>query len=228
MSHFDDSIRILALDVIISSHSSREDFSLQDLDLVKNSIYLNMVLQNSADRQQMITIMKKLILRLKAAMTTSTRSKQNEEIELKYSKFVQNLFEYFFESIFENASFSRRSLALECIHDFCAHLNPVIKNLKNMEKAEKLLNVFHDSFEHNKKLALEIIKTFIQDDVLMLKNEEFIKEFLENTLELTRSYKPPDSISAGYHIKSYQSAVSSNAGKVLCEVKVGLLEQTNR
>ena len=199
LTHFEDSLRILGLDVLISSHSTREDFSVSELDLIRKTVDLSMVLQNSADKQQMITVMKKLILRIKAAMFASSRLQKMDRSEenRKYVEFVQTIFEFFFDCLFENASFSRRSIALECIHDIVMHLDDIITVLKNVEKAEKIVTFFHDSYEHNKNLALEILKTF-PDDFTRLKNHDCVQDLLEETLELTRSYKPPDSITAGY------------------------------
>ena len=84
--------------------------------------------------------------------------------------------------------------------DITLHMNDHVRDLKTQETAEKLIQCFHDSFENNKNIALEILKTF-PDDVTRLKNADYVKGFLEMTLELTRSHKPPDSISAGCHVK---------------------------
>ena len=79
-------------------------------------------------------------------------------------------------------------------------MNDHVRDLKTQETAEKLIQCFHDSFENNKNIALEILKTF-PDDVTRLKDADYVKGFLEMTLQLTRSHKPPDSISAGCHVK---------------------------
>merc|ERR1712176_504760 len=174
-----------------------------------------MVLQNSADRQTMITVMKKMILRIKAAMVTSSRhpnqsSKVQESIKIqnegvdnmraKYVTFIKDLFVFFSNCFFDGASFSKRSIALECLQDLIMHMNEHVKELKGEKTAEKLIQCFHDSFENNKNIALEILKTF-PDEVTQLKDRTYVKDFLETTLQLTRSHKPPDSITAGYHVK---------------------------
>lgn len=118
LNHFEDSTRILALDLIVSSHSSREDFDSTELELIMNSgLPLNMVLQQSQDRQNMITVLKKMILRLKSAMTSSSRHKDAAAMENFYEEFVRSLFTHFGDSIFDGASFSRRSIALECLNE---------------------------------------------------------------------------------------------------------------
>ena len=118
----------------------------------------------------------------------------------EYVKFLRDLFIYFSSCFFEDASFSKRSIALECLQDLILHMNEYVKDLKTRETAQKLIQCFHDSFENNKNIALEILKTF-PEEVTQLKNPDYLKEFLETTLQLTRSHKPPDSISAGYHVK---------------------------
>ena len=61
---------------IVIFYSAREDFRSEELDIILKTMRLNMVMQNSADRQQMITVLKKMILRIKAAMVTLRPLKQ--------------------------------------------------------------------------------------------------------------------------------------------------------
>ena len=61
---------------IVTFYSAREDFRSEELDIILKTMRLNMVMQNSADRQQMITVLKKMILRIKAAMVTLRPLKQ--------------------------------------------------------------------------------------------------------------------------------------------------------
>ena len=102
--------------------------------------------------------------------------------------------------MYTGVSFSKRSIALECLQDLILHMNEHIEDLKTRETAEKLIQCFHDSYEYNKNIALDILKTF-SDEVTQLKDQEYLEKFLEISLDLTRSHKPPDSISAGYHVK---------------------------
>ena len=80
------------------------------------------------------------------------------------------------------------------------HFDDIINAQRTEENAKILVNCFHDSFERNKAVALEILK-FFPCQATKLNNEETVQKTLEFTLELTRSVKPPDSISAGYFIK---------------------------
>ena len=43
---------------IVIFYSAREDFRSEELDIILKTMRLNMVMQNSADRQQMITVLK--------------------------------------------------------------------------------------------------------------------------------------------------------------------------
>ena len=151
-----------------------------------------MVLQNSSDRQLMVTIFKKMTLRIKAAI--------HNGICQKYETFIQNLFGFFMQCFYADASFSRRSIALECLQDCILHFDEFINNQKTAENAQILQNCFHDSFEHNKFLALQILKTF-PIEATKLNEDSVFRNLLEFTINLTRSVKPPDSISAGYFIK---------------------------
>ena len=66
--HFEDSIRLQALDLIITSHSSKEDFLPQDLELICETLKLSMVIQSPADRQEVVVLMKKLHWRISNAL----------------------------------------------------------------------------------------------------------------------------------------------------------------
>ena len=78
------------------------------------------------------------------------------------------------------------------------YLDEFIKELKNEDIAKIFTNCLNDSYENNKILALDILKTF---QLEMLENEEYFGQYLEKILEMSRSHKPPDSVSAGYHVK---------------------------
>ena len=85
---------------IVTFYSAREDFRSEELDIILKTMRLNMVMQNSADRQQMITVLKKMILRIKAAMVTSCRhpnqtDSKNKGSKIEESKAIQNEFGYF-------------------------------------------------------------------------------------------------------------------------------------
>ena len=66
--HFEDSIRLQALDLLVSSHSSKEDFTTDDLNLIRDTLKLNMVIQSPAERQEMVTFIKKMHLRIRNAI----------------------------------------------------------------------------------------------------------------------------------------------------------------
>ena len=57
-----------ALDLLVSSHSSREDFTTNDLNLIRDTFKLNMVIQSPAERQEMVTFIKKMHLRIRNAL----------------------------------------------------------------------------------------------------------------------------------------------------------------
>ena len=68
---------------IVIFYSAREDFESEELDIILKTMRLNMVMQNSADRQQMITVLKKMILRIKAAMVNSCRHPNQTDFKIK-------------------------------------------------------------------------------------------------------------------------------------------------
>jgi hypothetical protein len=192
--HFDSSIRLQALDVIISSHSTREDFTNEDLDLIRDTLKLNMTIQAASDRQEMIVLMKKMTARIKSAMVSSSRTENLDAP--KYTIFIQDVFKYLFKCFFEGSSFSRRSLALEVILDLAKTFD-FIGDLLDFENAKVLVEIFHDCYETNKVLALKILHTFPMTST-HLDHPEYVQELLETTLELVKSHKPPDSVSSGY------------------------------
>ena len=192
--HFEDSVRIQALDLIISSHSSREDLDINELNLIRDTLELNMVIQQPSDRQNFIVQMKKLSLRLKAAMTISSRKKDHHN-NAHYEEFIKGLAKFYFECFFEDASFSRRSIALSCLQDLMTTFPDLLQDFKTLENAVKLVECLHDSYELNKQVALDILETF---PMVVDNDDQFV---FGRILNLIKSPKPPDSISAGYLTK---------------------------
>ncbi len=66
--------------------------------------------------------------------------------------------------------------------------------MKTCEMADKLIHCFHDSYENNKNLALEILKTFPTKTALKLEDDKNLEDLQQEWLDLVRSHKPPDSI----------------------------------
>lgn len=86
----------------------------------------------------------------------------------QYNNFVKWFCRYMFECLFPGASFGRRHVALEALN----MVNKIIGFDSNVEVAacvwtkshgQTLLECLKDSYENNKLLALELLKTFPSD-----------------------------------------------------------------
>ena len=207
--HFEDSIRLQALDLLISSHSSRENFSVQDLELIKDHMDINMVIQAPNDRQEMVTLMRKMYLRMRNGL-----EKASEDLIGMYKTFIRDQFDFFFQCFFEDASFSRRSIALESILSIIEYFNDIIEDLKDEQKLKMMLSQLHDSYEHNKQVALEILKTF-PNNVTKLDQDQVVDDLLETLSTLVTSHKPPDSITAGYIAKYISTSEKMSNEKMI-------------
>ena len=138
------------------------------------------------------------------------------EKKREYEIFVREQFQYFFDNFFEDASFSRRSIALESIHSILEHFNEIVEDLKTEREFRILLIQFHDSYEHNKQVTLNILKKFPLK-VIRLDEDLMIQDLMDQIWNLTKSHKPPDSITAGY-IAKYITSFEKMSSKSLIAV----------
>ena len=86
----------------------------------------------------------------------------------------------------------------------------MVENLKTEREFKILLIQFHDSYEHNKQVTLNILKKFPLK-VTRLDEDTMIQNLMDQIWNLTKSHKPPDSITAGYIAKYVFTSLSEGS-----------------
>ena len=156
LTHFSEKIRVQTLEVIVASRSSREMFSQSELELIKQSVDLNMCLIDPSSRQDFVHVIKKMYQRMYEAMDESKRSSTNTSKALDlYPCFLMELGSSFYSCLFEGASFVRKSVALECLQLLFLRFNSDIWSpLTLPEHRNKVEFCLFDSYEENKVFVL--------------------------------------------------------------------------
>jgi hypothetical protein len=124
--------------------------------------------------------------------------KKNEMAQVEiYYQFLLHLQDFCLDNLSEGANFTRRALCLrilfyltETIRD---HFELKSSAMWNQRKFNVMMNVFNDSFEANKEMAIEIMK-FIPNAVI----REFSAVNLKQLESMVTSIKPPESLTASY------------------------------
>ena len=118
--HFNEEIRIKALELLVCSKSSKELFKRDELDLILNAIPTNMVLDLRSTRQDFIHCIRRMFDRMKEGLNASRKSENctssASDLNEYYDDFLSKAGKYFLSCFFEGATSNRRSIALEAIH----------------------------------------------------------------------------------------------------------------
>lgn len=131
----------------------------------------------------------------------SKATKSDADVKLSYYGFLLKVGNYFFQSLFEGANPSRRSIALETLYSMFKCFGS-IPDLETKTNFEILVNCFHDSFEKNKELAFKILDHF-PESVTQKNNPEINDAMWSKVSQLCKSFKPPDSAIAGFFAKYF-------------------------
>jgi len=138
---------------------------------------------------------------INTSKSTPTDTNQLEELMFAYNKFLLDVGTFFFNCLFEGASPSRRSIALESLNSMFKSFGSV-PCLEVQSNFDILINCFYDSFEKNKELAFEILQHF-PESVTQKNNPIKNDAVWSKVLDLCKSFKPPDSTTAGYFAKYF-------------------------
>ncbi len=149
-----------------------------------------------------------LFLRMSERYNSSKSKASDDDLKIAYDQFLSQAGTYFIQSLFEGANPSRRSIALESLHSMFKCFGS-IPELETKNNYEVLLNCFHDSFEKNKELAFKILRHFPES--VTQKNSPNINDAMwSKVLQLCKSFKPPDSTTAGFYSKYFCTGPVSN------------------
>ncbi|XP_050527383.1 thyroid adenoma-associated protein homolog isoform X2 [Daktulosphaira vitifoliae] len=237
----DNEIRIIAVNLILDSHKTTKSFLKEELELMKYFIIYNVKTEEASIRQINLSLVKKLILRMKESQYSAVvRSDKilEKSVEQNYTQFHHWLITFCFENLFFDENFARRYFVLEVLNLISTFLS-LNETKKQMFKDTKniclLLNCIWDTHEQNKLLAVKILKSKSLEKI-NLPSEISIEDIFNIIKVLVSSINPSDCITAAYLLEvmiylsnknseEYTLDILSNLAKML-EIEIKLAEKS--
>uniref|UniRef100_A0A670XVR5 tRNA (32-2'-O)-methyltransferase regulator THADA n=1 Tax=Pseudonaja textilis TaxID=8673 RepID=A0A670XVR5_PSETE len=198
--HQHDEVRIDALGLLCESHRSTEVISIEEMQLIQFFISYNLNNQSAAVRQQICSLLKKVISKHECK-TYPCFSKCCKEIQYNL-----NFMNILFESLFPGSSHSSRFTALTLLGTI-ADIFPnsegqnqelfQIAQEVDCSRAESLLHCFASTFEEVKTLAFDLLMK-LHPFLPYFQDPEKLQPLFQVAMQLSRSSKPYDCVTASY------------------------------
>lgn len=147
------------LGLVVETHKSTEIFTSYELNFLKKYFHYNVTTQEAYVRQEMLSLYKKALTRMRNGYMSIKKNGDSNTIE--YESFYETFIKYYLKKGItnKNANVYRRSVSLELIV-FMADIVP--KNIWNNCWEEKdlryLYDLFEDPYESTLTLALKLFK----------------------------------------------------------------------
>ncbi|XP_040906443.1 thyroid adenoma-associated protein [Toxotes jaculatrix] len=212
--HKHDQVRIDALGLVCESHRSTEVLTSQEMDLIRHFLLPNLNSQSPGVRQQTVSLMKKLLCRVKdSTQLLQKRLSQERDQEQRdrdqhtlhlYKEFLRWLCVRLLEVLLPGASFSKclMSLHLLCLLGqlFTFSSGPDVFALGEVVTSGHAQNVLYcvaSNFLEVKQLASSLL-TQLPPSAVGLQVPERMRCVLQAALDLSTSTKPFDSVTAAH------------------------------
>ncbi|XP_064489031.1 tRNA (32-2'-O)-methyltransferase regulator THADA-like isoform X3 [Ornithodoros turicata] len=205
--HRDEQVRLDALALLVEHPKSCEPVQPQYLELLRHFVHLNISVQSPAFQQQIVASMKKLLHRMydSSSLLKKIARKSNNEcvnVACAHQDFVSWLQKYCTDQLYPGANFNRRSTALQLLQLLASiqaskGVNSVMELKWTVHQSATLLQCLKDPYETNKVSALQLLR-LVPASTLGFENDQRIHELFEAALQLSRSARPPDSVTAAY------------------------------
>ncbi|XP_034753231.1 thyroid adenoma-associated protein isoform X2 [Etheostoma cragini] len=212
--HKHDQVRMDALGLVCESHRSTEALSSQEMDLIRHFLLPNLNSQSPGVRQQTVSLMKKLLCRMKdSALLLQKRLIQEREQEQRdrdqhtlqlYKEFLRWLCVRLLEVLLPGASFSTclMSLHLLCLlaELFTFSTGPdafALSEAVTSAHAQNVLYCVASNFLEVKQLASTLLRQ-LPPSAVGLQVPERMRSVLQAALDLSTSTKPFDSVTAAH------------------------------
>ncbi|XP_050441276.1 thyroid adenoma-associated protein homolog isoform X2 [Adelges cooleyi] len=197
----DENTRFIAVNLILDSHKSTQIFMKDELELMKYFITYNVKTEVSSTRQIHLSLVKKLLVRMKESQLSITvRSDETLQISVveNYTHFYIWLLNFCFKNLFFHENFARRTFVLGIFRLIQTCLSPItISEFYSEKNILLLLNCLWDDYEQNKILAKDILKNNTQEKFKMPVGT-VADDLLKSVKLLMSSTNPSDCITAGY------------------------------
>lgn len=211
LTHMDDQIRLDTLSLICNSAKTTDAVCHEDVVLLKYFLNYNMASESPSFRQQTVTNLKKILLRIvahslqmeKAGMLTGHR----DHVDV-YGQFLSWLISFCFDNLYSSAPYCQVSLLLEVLllissilHDSKDALLLTFVTISDRDKTvftDKLINCFSDTYDPNRLMVYRIF-AFQPLFATILPNAR-ARTIYQNSLEGVSSPQPDISSIAAYYV----------------------------
>ncbi|KAM3606743.1 uncharacterized protein V6R79_022453 [Siganus canaliculatus] len=212
--HKHDQVRMDALGLVCESHRSTEVLTCQEMELIRYFLPPNLNSQSPGIRQQTVSLMKKLLCRMKDSTVllqkrlVQERDPQQREGDQHtlhlYKEFLRWLCVTLLEVLLPGASFSKciMSLHLLCLlgQFFTFSTGPDVFALGEVVTSDHAQNVLYSvasNFLEVKQLASALLRQ-LPPSAVGLEVQERMRCVLQAALDLSTSTKPFDSVSGAH------------------------------
>ncbi|XP_031435285.1 thyroid adenoma-associated protein isoform X2 [Clupea harengus] len=239
--HKHDQVRMDTLGLVCESHRSTETTSPQEMDLIRCFLPSNLNGQSPGVRQQTVSLIKKLLCRLKdsaqllqrrvAQEKVPQQKEKDQHILHSYKEFLCWLCETLFGSLAPGASFSTCIMSL--------HLLGLVAELLSFSTgpdgfalgecvsethADSVLFCLASNFLEVKQLASVLIRS-LPHKVVRLEDPDRLHSLLEASLALSTSTRPFDSVTAAHLLNLLLHQPHLQPALLLCGQQQGILLQ---
>ncbi|KAM4797583.1 LOW QUALITY PROTEIN: tRNA (32-2'-O)-methyltransferase regulator THADA-like [Urocitellus parryii] len=216
-------VQIDTLGLLCESNRSTEIVSTEEMEWIQFFITYNLNSQSPGVRQQICSLLKKLFCRIQESSQVlyklqQSKSKHEPENELAkeepsvslqlYKNFISSICNSLFEALFPGSSYSTRFSALTILGSI-AEVFPVSEDRGqtvyqlsddiDVDCFQILKECFTSTFEDMKTLVDLLMKLSIA--VVQFQDSEKLQGLFQAALELSRSMKPYDCITASYLLR---------------------------
>ncbi|XP_022663184.1 thyroid adenoma-associated protein homolog isoform X5 [Varroa destructor] len=203
----DESVRHSLLRLLTECPKSCEPIDPRAIPHLKTFLELNISTQSQALRQAMFSSFKKLLQR--AADSNIYWRKPGKKHEVYGEKGIEDVLRqgeelvthfwlFCLSQLHPGCSFFTRSTALMLLE----LMAPLARNDQwTQTKAHTLLYWLKDTYERNKTAVVHILLTGPRHLLPFANSEKVLNEWLEHSVILTRSARPPDGVTASYILR---------------------------
>ncbi|ROI98695.1 Thyroid adenoma-associated protein [Anabarilius grahami] len=208
--HKHDQVRMDALGLLCESHRSTEQLSRQEMELIRHFLPFNLNSQSPGVRQQTVSLLKKLLCRVKdSAQLLQKRKDQHEndkdqQVLDMYQEFLCWFCETLFQVLHPGASFSRCLMALHLLLLIAEHftfntgsVGFALGESVSASHAQAVLYCLASNFLEVKQLASNLLQKLLPAAV-RLQEPARLQSLLQVALDLSTSTKPFDSVTAAH------------------------------
>ncbi|KAI1894434.1 hypothetical protein AGOR_G00115770 [Albula goreensis] len=214
--HKHDQVRMDALGLVCESHRSTETLSTEEMDLIRHFLPCNLNSQSPGVRQQTVSLLKKLLCRIKDSTQLLQRrqgqrragEKREEEADRGTLEMYQDFLHWFCETLFKvllpGASFPTCLMSLHLLglvaDLFTFSTGPggfALGNAVSHAHAQAVLYCLASNFLEVKQLASTLLKK-LPPLTVGLQEPDRLRSLLRGALDLSTSTKPFDSVTAAH------------------------------